>query len=575
MKKRHLLFPLLLFALTAGAAERTPSDMQAIAARYLSKAMGVKAQNGNAVVPVNTRCAFEDKAYAVFTPQTDDAFVIVSKSNLVSPVLGYSQSRFDASHMPDGLRWYLSVVGRNIEQAEVEQKPLQTTSRRVATTPVSPFITTLWHQSDPYNLYTPNNYPAGCVAVAMAQCINYNRYPGRVKFKGYCYYTKTNNTTRLTVDSLDISGIYFYPFLDMYGRATEGQKKSVATLVRDCGYATYMQYSNTGSGTYNYMAGIGLVSCFNYPEECVKIAERRCFTSPDEWNELIYRELQSMSPIIYGGQDEEDGGHAFVLCGLDTNGLVYINWGWGGDSDGYYDIALMNPPGLEFSSDQNMIYGIRTKALSYDRVEPRIYSNDYEPYTFSFNREKDEDGVEHQTIHIRSTAGFFNMTPTTFDGEFGIYGTDLTTGEPWEIKETDPMTWGPGVGYFLNEPADLFYYYVEDRLIPGHTYCLSFGTRDKREGEWHSIIADGGEVAYNVYFTGDSLTTTFSERVLPAAIRQVSASNTLHADGFTRVFDLQGRMLYAVPTERFNLWDVPARGALIVKEGDKVRKVVR
>lgn len=121
---------------------------------------------------------------------------------------------------------------------------------------------------------------------------------------------------------------------------------------------------------------------------------------------------------------------------------------------------------------------------------------------------------------------------------------------------------------------DLFYYYVDDEMMKGHTYRLSFGTRDKREGTWHSVLADGGEVAYDVYYTGNPFTTTISERVTPTAIQNVQATHT-KATNLTRVYDLQGRLIHTSPTAQFNLWEVPARGTLIVKQGEKVRKVVK
>ena len=550
---------------------------QAIAENHFSQTVCVKAAGSNTGKAIKVDCVYEESGYAVFAPSTDDAFVILSKSDLTSPVLGYSQSRFDPKDMPNDMRWYLSVVSRNIQEAELRNVELKS-SRKAATTPVEPFITTLWHQGDPYNLLTPKNYPAGCVAVAMAQCINYCQYPGNVDFRGYAYCSESPGSKRYVVDSLDIQGIYFFPFLNIYGRATDRQKNSVAKLIRDCGYASYMQYDKNGSGTYNYLGGAALVESFKYPEAAVKVADRRCFTSADEWNAIIYREMQAKCPVIFGGSDETSGGHAFVLCGLDDAGLVYVNWGWGGDGNGFYDIALMNPPGMKFTDGQNMVYGIRSKALPSDRAEPRIYSNDYNPYTFRYSIDEDDNGVSHQVIHIHSTAGFFNMTPSTFDGEFGIFGLDMTTGEPWAIKETDPVTWESGTGYYLKEPAELFYYYVENQMIPGHTYRLSFGSRDKREGVWHSIQAEGGEVAYDVYFTGEEATTTFSERTeayIVDGVKGIAASSVHESDAITRVYDLQGRLLYTVPTERFNLWDVPVRGTLIVKTGNTVRKVVR
>jgi hypothetical protein len=46
-------------------------------------------------------------------------------------------------------------------------------------------------------------------------------------------------------------------------------------------------------------------------------------------------------------------------------------------------------------------------------------------------------------------------------------------------------------------------------------------------------------------------------------------------DGITRVYDMQGRLVHTAPTATFNLWKVPARGVLVVKQGNTVRKVAR
>lgn len=59
--------------------------------------------------------------------------------------------------------------------------------------------------------------------------------------------------------------------------------------------------------------------------------------------------LSNDRPIIYGGVDTFNGGHEFVICGYDAQGRVYVNWGWDGSSEGYYDIALLNPDSYAFS----------------------------------------------------------------------------------------------------------------------------------------------------------------------------------------------------------------------------------
>ena len=49
---------------------------------------------------------------------------------------------------------------------------------------VGPLVQTKWKQGSPYNVFVPNLYPAGCGAVAMAQIMNYHRYPANLYFNG-------------------------------------------------------------------------------------------------------------------------------------------------------------------------------------------------------------------------------------------------------------------------------------------------------------------------------------------------------------------------------------------------------
>ena len=86
-------------------------------------------------------------------------------------------------------------------------------------------------------------------------------------------------------------------------------------------------------------------------------------------------------------------------------------------------------------------------------------------------------------------------------------------------------------------------------------------------------------MAYDITYTGDPATSTISEVRTPMpvldgiyAVRQEAAKVS---DNITRVYDTAGRLVYTAPTRQFNLWDVPARGILVVKQGEQSRKVVR
>ena len=61
---------------------------------------------------------------------------------------------------------------------------------------VEPLIQTAWHQNKPYNAYCPDGMLAGCVAIAMAQVMNYYRYPshgiGKNLFHYYNEYFRLN-----------------------------------------------------------------------------------------------------------------------------------------------------------------------------------------------------------------------------------------------------------------------------------------------------------------------------------------------------------------------------------------------
>lgn len=554
-------------ALAPASGQRTDDEMRAIAAAKLGLQNNVKAADGHQTGD-RIRCTLSRPALNVYSPTDAQGFVIVAKDEHVPAILAYGDGSFPTEQIPADIQWWMESVERNLSG----QTPSMGRVLLSEYKPINNFITTQWDQGKPYNLKTPKvngqNTPVGCVAVALAQCMNYWKYPESANFTE-TYYVKDDKATSMEGT---VSSAYTWDYSDTYSYNSM-QGKKIAQLMSDCGIATGMQYATAGSGTFNFMAGRALTKYFTYPMEAVKYTERT-FCTDEEWYSIIYDELMKKAPIIFGGQDAKYGGHAFVLSGIDKDGLVYVNWGWNGYANGFFAIDLMNSPEGSFSEGQDIVYGIRTTALPTDVVQPRVCSNDYQPYTFSLKNEIDDNGKSRKAIHIRSTSGFWNMTPTKFDGEFGIFGTDLTTGEAWEITETDPFDWDSGVGYFLDAPEDLFYYYVDDEMMKGHTYRLSFGTRDKREGTWHSVLADGGEVAYDVYYTGNPFTTTISERVTPTAIQNVQATHT-KATNLTRVYDLQGRLIHTSPTAQFNLWEVPARGTLIVKQGEKVRKVVK
>ena len=588
MKRILSLIVCTVVALTVFAHERSDEEMKTIAAAKMNVAQMVKGYG--TIAPVSISKVKETATYTIFDSSAGEGFVIVSRNEAYPAVIGYSTGSFDADNLPCCMQWWLDGIDRQMARTP-KHAPAHTS--RASYTPVPPFIKTKWGQADPFNRKAPEidgqRPPVGCVAVTLAQSMNYYRYPAKAKFDGSYTINGDGNSIDVSVNSS-----YSWSFLEGYGYYfPEGYTKSedvlyfdpgrkgtlVAQLCIDCAYAVYMDFRLNGSGSSAIFAAAALTQSFGYPEACVKFASRDDMKDDEKFKEIIYSEMQHQCPVIFGGQDVKDGGHAFVVDGMNEDGLVHVNWGWNGRYDGYYDILLMNPPqnNESFSSSQRIVYGIRTTPLESDKPEPRLQTVDNKPYTFSINSDTDDAGKKHIAIHIGFQGGFCNYTAASFDGEVGLFGTDLTTGKNFVISETDPFDAKPLYGYYLQQPAELYYYYVENELIQGHTYRLSFGGRDKIEGEWHGIICDGKEIAYDVMFTGNAATSTISEMkdVLFDGVREVNADLNTADDGMTRVFDTTGRLVHIAPSAQFNLWEVPARGILVVKQGNNVRKVVR
>lgn len=57
----------------------------------------------------------------------------------------------------------------------------------------------------------------------------------------------------------------------------------------------------------------------------------------------MYNELATVGPVYYGGTTARNEGHAFVCDGYRADGFFHINWGWGGQSNGYFRLSALDP----------------------------------------------------------------------------------------------------------------------------------------------------------------------------------------------------------------------------------------
>lgn len=303
----------------------------------------------------------DSAGFYVFNAGDDQGYVMVSGSDAVRPILGYSDSgRFPKENIPENLKSLLDFYHREIQYASRKGLTYQRPTLRSATSSVAPLMTTKWDQPAPYNLFCPyhpgymENALTGCAATAMAQVMNFHKWP--VKGTGVHSYPLTFNSkdTVLTVKY----GETTYPWNDMNtvydGRTTPAQDSAVALLSYHCGVAANMNYNvnaEGGSGANIFNVGRGMIDYLGYDPDLQLFL--RFFYKTDSWEQLLRKELDARRPIIYGGASP-DGGHAFVCDGYDSKGFFHFNWGWGGTSNGYFTTTAMNP---DDNDDANSISG--------------------------------------------------------------------------------------------------------------------------------------------------------------------------------------------------------------------------
>ncbi|MGA2297203.1 MAG: C10 family peptidase, partial [FCB group bacterium] len=109
-------------------------------------------------------------------------------------------------------------------------------------------------------------------------------------------------------------------------------------------------------------AEYALLTYFGY-KTSLQGVQRKDYTDA-QWNALLTTELDANRPVLYAGFGNE-GGHCFVCDGYENSSYFHFNWGWAGQSDGYFLTNALNPGtigtgggGGGFNSGQQAVIGI-------------------------------------------------------------------------------------------------------------------------------------------------------------------------------------------------------------------------
>ncbi len=290
-----------------------------------------------------------EKIFYVFNVD-DNGFVVVSADDMFRPIVGYGTGETFDTENPARM-YYLNALaeGRTLDRNKVndpkvaeEWESVRNYGRVLADDRgriVDALIQTKWNQNPaPYNSECPadphgpgGHVYVGCVATAMAQIMNYWKYPtqGQGSHSYYCpgYGTLSANFGATTYDWDNMLNNY-------NGSYTPEQGNAVAILGYHCGVAVDMQYDGVeGSGTSSAYVPQAVASFFRYTS-AVNIQYKG---NLDVWINTLKTALDKGWPMYYSGSAANaNAGHAFVCDGYDVGDYFHFNWGWGGSGDNWF-----------------------------------------------------------------------------------------------------------------------------------------------------------------------------------------------------------------------------------------------
>lgn len=378
--KRNLLFMLML-AMTTGmmAAPRSLQEAQQEAAEYFyahAHALRKPAKSQSLTHTWTSTQTNGQPAFYVFNRGEEDGWVIIAADDHAYTVLGYADhGHFNAAELPANAFEWLETYSAQIEQiSEAEETPKQTLHATHTYTPVAPLTTTLWGQGDPYNSLCPmevsgDRCVTGCPATAAAQIMRANRYPTHgIGSHSYEWTDSQDQTHTLSANFSQTTYNWNQMITDYRSLpSTDEQKAAVATLMYHCGVASEMNYGTESSGTNSQKMVNAMIDHFGY-DKGIRVLFKD-YIPEDSILNWVSADLQAGRPVYISARTIKNEGHAFVCDGMDAEGLISINWGWNGLSNGFFRLSALNPD-QQGTGGSKSNRGYTERVVLYTNIRP-------------------------------------------------------------------------------------------------------------------------------------------------------------------------------------------------------------
>ena len=327
---------LLCFAFVASAQSVSEDEARARVACYFKQSGQRKA----AVHPLTLRTSPASYLFVA-----GNKFVLVAADDRLPEVLAYGT--YKARVIPPALSTLLQQYDRLLPLLPIDahHRSVPAFSGRV----VLPLLSSIRSQGHPYNSACPfflnadsvlssERCVVGCVATALEQILTYYQrvYTLQDTLKGWT--TKNYQIPDINPGATVDSRLILPHYTDAESAASID---AVARLSYYLGQAVHMNWGLRESGASSYRALEPLKRVFGL--KYVHYLDSYKY-DPSAWVAAIRNEVESGRPVYCAGSVQHLGGHAFVLDGQDKAGNFHVNWGYGGDYDGYFNFDILYFP---------------------------------------------------------------------------------------------------------------------------------------------------------------------------------------------------------------------------------------
>ena len=364
----------LILAASIQAVPITESQAHAVASRFMVGKMlqPVQLHRG---LPAPRQCP-----YYVFNAEASQGYVIVSGNDLMPAILGYSDTgTFDANNVPPAMQQLLDYYAESVTTTPSHAAKL------IERTPIAPLTTSIWGQGEPFNHHLQFmdttaygdtivwQAQVSSAAIAMAQLMYYHKWPEATELAIPEYTTQTQG---LVMPELPDTTFEWDLMKDVYHTADSANAngQAVALLCQYCAHALETNFLQNSSVAATNTLSNKLIQYFDYAATA-RFVKRESY-STQEWEDLLYAELQAARPVIYRGENNS-GLHTFIVDGCDSSGRYHVNWGWNGMSDGYFVLSDLNPATQGtggYINKQAMVIGAKPDDGSLDESHIRFHS---------------------------------------------------------------------------------------------------------------------------------------------------------------------------------------------------------